>query len=176
MDYLYQLSDGLISKATLHPLLVHFPIVLFFVFIFLYALNIYSQKLVSNGINLGILLVLLILGLVAKYTGENAGIEAGPTLTNPRVLTNHASHAINFIRGIATLLFTFVLVEFYLIRKSIIKGKAIIVGRVIIFLIAIFTSVLLTQTGHSGAILVYKYAAGVDIPLRRAEKVIQGDR
>ncbi len=173
MDLLFQFSEGLISEVTLHPLLVHFPIVLFFVFMVFYTLGFFSQKLVSNWINLGILVVLMIISIVVKYTGENAGVEVAPTLVNPRALTNHATHALDFVWSIGALLFSFFIVEFYLIKKSILTGKLLILGRVIVLMVGISTSVLLVKTGHTGSLLVYKYAAGVDVPLRRAEKVIE---
>ena len=163
----------LTGPTNLHPMIIHFPIVLLFVFLVLYIISSFTSVLISQWINFALIIVLIFFCFVSKYTGENAGIEVGPTLVNPRALTNHASNALDFIWSIVGLGIIFALVEFIIIRKKIVARTYFLFFRSSILAIGLVSILLLLKTGHTGANLVYQYAAGVDIPLKRAEKVIE---
>lgn len=165
--------EELMSLTNVHPMIVHFPIVLLFVFLSLYLASFFTQKMSSQVCNLLILVSLIVFGLISKDTGEDAGIEVGPTLTNPRALTNHAEHALNFLWSVAFLLVVFVVVEFFLIKKNLVPPRVNIFLKGIVIVFGLASVLMVTKAGHTGATLVYKYAAGVDVPVRRAEKIIK---
>ena len=176
MSSLGQIFVEVMNVENVHPMIIHFPIVLLFVFLSFYTVTVFSPKSISQWINLGLVAILIIFSFISKSTGEDAGIEVGPTLVNPRALTNHATNALNFIWAICIMGGLFVITEIIVEKKKLLSGKPLQGLRILVLASGIFSTAMLVKTGHTGADLVYKYAAGVDIPLRRAEKVIEQHR
>ncbi len=141
-----------------HPLSVHFPIALL-LFGTLFKLLGYWRRLLLLNTPGTIMLVLGVLtGWLAIYTGNLADGIVSRNICDPTVLKDHENSAYTMI----WLFSGAVALELINYFKILPVKKVIVNGIVGVLLLA--GSGFLVYTGHLGAELVYEQAAGVNVP------------
>jgi uncharacterized membrane protein len=138
--------------AGLHPLAVHFPIVLAFVWPVLDLVGLLTKRDDISRVALGILVTAVISSLFATVTGQAAfdlAIEAG---ISPELLNSHADDA----SLIPWLLLLVLVVRTVGVLKLGKRGHiaAIAAGFAACFLVY--------RAGETGGALVYRHGIGVD--------------
>lgn len=143
---------------TWHPLTVHFPIAFLMLsgILSLYLLINYSGSLAK--FNLALMGLGIITAFLSLYTGDIEDGKVSRTLCDPTVLKTHENYGYYMIWCYVTL-FIFWMAKLY---SRLQHYKAIIT--LFIALSSIAGLGTLVYTGHLGASLVYKQAAGVEVP------------
>lgn len=142
---------------VLHPLSVHFPIVL----LILASIAVFIQFLVKNKSSWQHLIdISLFSGTaliwLAIYTGDLADGIVSRTLCDPTVLKDHENFGFYtaYVFSAASLVL--------ILTKTIAKGRKGL--RILLLVLALSGVGLITYVGHLGASLVYDQAAGVSVP------------
>ena len=144
--------------AALHPVFVHFPIVIFLLYIIFEALGLFREQY-SN-----IALILLLLGVVAGTAAVFTGNQAAEVLIKAsqigkvipkELIEEHENYAT------ITLWFYFVLaaLRIYLTVKKKFGKKM----KAVILLLGILGYFFVYQTGKRGGKLVYDFGAGTKV-------------
>ena len=144
--------------SQLHPLVVHFPIVFFFSYIFLEIANSFLKNKHIEKIVLSLLILGIIGGLVSVLTGN----QAFQYLSQNSSLTQYNSYVIEKHEYYASITIWYFLAV--LILKLYFKIKKKIDTRLhyIFVIFALGGSVLLYKTAEWGGILVYKFGIGTE--------------
>jgi uncharacterized membrane protein len=153
----------MLDIQTWHPLTVHFPIAFPTLsgFLSLYLLVKYSKSLAQ--FNLVLLGIGIVTAFISIYTGDQEDGRVSRTLCDPTVLKTHENYAYYMIWCFVTLFIFWVAKLYSRLRHY----------KMIMLLFICITSLAglgtLIYTGHLGASLVYKQAAGVNIPAEDCE-------
>lgn len=145
--------------ARLHPLVIHFPIVLLFLYLGLELLNIFLKNYQIRKYSLIILAFGVLGGIVSVLTGNQAfqKIIEHPNFTKLHLILieKHELFAsLSMWYFLALLLF-----QFYRFIKK--KNESRLDYLFVIFIVV--GAILLYKTAKIGGILVYKYGIGTDL-------------
>lgn len=144
--------------SSLHPAVIHFPIVIFLLYILFEFLGLFKEKFSNTAF---VLLILgLIFGIIAVLTGNQAAevlIKTSQIGKNiPKELVeeheNYATLTLWFYFALAALRIYFVVNHKFNKKKKIIILLCAIVGYIFVF-----------ETAEHGGKLVYNYGAGTKI-------------
>ncbi len=144
--------------SSLHPLVIHFPIAIFLLYIFFEFIGLFKESYSNTAFIL--LIVGLIFGIIAVLTGNQA---AEVLIKTSQIGKNIPKELIEEHENYATLTiwFYFVLaavrVYFVVNRKFNKKMK------IIILLCAIIGYIFVFETAEHGGKLVYNFGAGTNI-------------
>lgn len=141
-----------------HPLFVHFPIALLLVGTFFKIMGLWGRGQFLSLPGTILLIIGVVGGWIAIYTGDLADGIVSRNLCDPTVLKDHenSSYTTMWLFSCALLLDCF-----FLLNLSSFKNKLFNFLVVIILMVG---SGFLIYTGHLGASLVYQQAAGVNVP------------
>ncbi|MFH1528595.1 MAG: DUF2231 domain-containing protein [Bacteroidota bacterium] len=143
--------------ASLHPVIIHFPIVLFIVYSIFEILDRNSKNYDYSKIAVGILLAGVLTGMFALLTGNSAAQSAVPLSESAKeILDLHESNA-------TFMIFFYITLAAFRIWMQL-KKKITHKIRMAFIILSIFGWILIYNTGNAGAILVFKHAVGVTIP------------
>lgn len=141
------------ALAEFHPLIVHFPIALFILYIFFEVISLFTKTDFFNKAAALILFLGVITGLIASLTGNLAADTVVDKFE--LVVKKHQEWA-----TMTQWYFTFLLIfRFFLIFKQKFSGY-IRYGFVVLALFGIF---MVYKTGHYGGKLVYRYGIGTEL-------------
>lgn len=137
----------------IHPLIVHFPLVLPFVAIVvdLLGLSVRTLRYTARQAATALYTVAALAALVALFTGQDAADGALLTPAAERVLADHAMWAQRTVWFLFLYAAARVACEWWGRRASLLVSSAI--GLLVLFMLA--------QTGEKGAQLVYEHGVGV---------------
>ena len=135
----------------LHPMAVHFPIVLIFLWPLIDAVGLLLKRADVSRVGLALLLLSVAVSLFATATGQAAFDEAIAKGADPQVLNTHADNA----NPIPWLLMVVAAVRLFGAQK--LKAKGQIAGIVL----GVLLWPLVIRTGDSGGKLVFDHAIGV---------------
>lgn len=145
------------NLAGLHPMIVHFPIVLFVSYILVEVSNLFFKQSIVDAVNFIILLAGVLFSVVAVLTGNQAHNAALHILQSKpaeivKVLELHETMA-----TISLWLFTAILfLRYYLFSKNKLTQK----WKILISIIAFFGVVFIYQTAFLGGKLVFDFGVG----------------
>ncbi|MCX7876677.1 MAG: DUF2231 domain-containing protein [Melioribacteraceae bacterium] len=143
--------------AELHPMIIHFPIVLFVAYFLVEFSNLFFKQTLVDGINFIILLAGVLFSIVSVLTGNQAQNSVLPIMHSKpielvKILELHETMA-----TITLWLFTIILfVRYYLFSKN----KLNQIWKIIITIIAFVGVILVYETALLGGKLVYEYGVG----------------
>lgn len=139
----------------LHPMIVHFPLVIAFLMplTILYAIFIADKRNSSSRIWLGILITAVALSASSFLSLElgEGNEEIVEKVVSEHKIEDHSDYAENF---------TYSTVASVLLAGMVFFGKFGNIPKFGLILTSFLTLMLAFPTGHSGAELVYKYNAG----------------
>jgi uncharacterized membrane protein len=145
------------NLAGLHPMIVHFPIVLFISYFLVEVSNLFFKQPIVDAVNLIILLAGVLFSVVAVLTGNQAHNTALHILQSKpaeivKVLELHETMA-----TISLWLFTAILfLRYYLFSKNKLTPK----WKILISIIAFFGVIFIYQTAFLGGKLVFDFGVG----------------
>ena len=145
------------NLAGLHPMIVHFPIVLFVSYFLVEVSNLFFKQSIVDAVNFIILLAGVLFSVVAVLTGNQAYNAALHILQSKpaeivKVLELHETMA-----TISLWLFTAILfLRYYLFSKNKLTQK----WKILISIIAFFGVVFIYQTAFLGGKLVFDFGVG----------------
>jgi uncharacterized membrane protein len=144
----------------LHPMFVHFPIVLFFVSLALDGFARYRNHLISYRYGVAVLAGALTSSILAVITGS-ASEEAAERVVSESLIEQHEMFATAFLLLTATL--TVWRAVGRLVARR--RGDQSFVPLVapVYFGAAVLAAVVLIAAGHTGASLVYEHGAGIPV-------------
>lgn len=138
---------------NIHPLLVHFPIAILTLAVFVSLLEVFLTRDWIIKSRLWLYILGSLSAIVAVLSGKAAADSVSPPFSAEMTLSNHSDSAyIVLWYFLAFTLIQLVLPRFIKIDKTWV--------RIAYFLIACFGLSLLITTGDLGAKLVYKYGVG----------------
>lgn len=145
------------NLAGLHPMIVHFPIVLFISYFLVEVSNLFFKQSIVDAVNLIILLAGVLFSVVAVLTGNQAQNTSLHILQSKpaeivKVLELHETMA-----TISLWLFTAILfLRYYLFSKNKLTQK----WKILISIIAFFGVIFIYQTAFLGGKLVFDFGVG----------------
>ncbi|MEW6005054.1 MAG: DUF2231 domain-containing protein [Stygiobacter sp.] len=145
------------NLAGLHPMIVHFPIVLFISYFLVEVSNLFFKQSIVDAVNFIILLAGVLFSVVAVLTGNQAYNAALHILQSKpaeivKVLELHETMA-----TISLWLFTAILfLRYYLFSKNKLTQK----WKILISIIAFFGVIFIYQTAFLGGKLVFDFGVG----------------
>ncbi|MDF1610840.1 DUF2231 domain-containing protein [Stygiobacter electus] len=145
------------NLAGLHPMIVHFPIVLFVSYFLVEVSNLFFKQSIVDAVNFIILLAGVLFSVVAVLTGNQAYNAALHILQSKpaeivKVLELHETMA-----TISLWLFTAILfLRYYLFSKNKLTQK----WKILISIIAFFGVIFIYQTAFLGGKLVFDFGVG----------------
>ncbi len=146
--------------ANYHPLIIHFPIVLFLLYILFEFISLFStNKIVYNIANL-ILFLGVLAGIAAVLTGNQAAEVAmrsniGNTKWLEELIDKHEQYA-----TITVWYFAIILTVRYFLT---IKKKFTLKLKITFVILAIVGSIFVFETGEHGGDLVYEHGVGTSL-------------
>lgn len=145
---------------NIHPLIVHFPIVLFlFSSALTFAMLIWRKPIMLRGA-IALTALALVSGFVAQRTGEKAELSITRTSELRKAIHEHEEYADKTMWTYGVVL----LLQIGVLALSSRKKTAIATGLKVIALAgALLGAYLIYQTGDHGGMLVYKHGAGVQM-------------
>ncbi len=145
--------------SKLHPIVIHFPIAFFMLYIFFELVNLYSTNLSLKKISLLVLLFGVIGGIVAVLTGNQSFqvLQSNPALTQLHTLmiSEHEDFAT------ITVWYFFVILVYQIFQ--FLKNKKNVKKQYIFVIFAAIGLYLIYQTAKFGGQLVYKFGIGTDL-------------
>ncbi|MEE9431119.1 MAG: DUF2231 domain-containing protein [Melioribacteraceae bacterium] len=144
--------------AELHPLIIHFPIVLLFSFVGLEILNLFLKKKYLITISHVLLFIAVITSLAATLTGNLAMQEVIDKITNKDIIEAIEKHE-EFASLTLWYFFTLLIIKTYLVLKKKFAHK-------LQYLFVIFALVglyLIFTAAKLGGVLVYKFGVGTEL-------------
>ncbi len=145
--------------SKLHPVVIHFPVALFSLYVLLEIINLFLQEPKYHKWINGFLLLGVIAGITAVLTGN----QAAASITKSSHVTENIKEIIEEHETYATLTmwyFTVLLgVRFYLTNKKKFT-KMLKVTFVILAIVGLF---LIYETGEHGGKLVYDFGIGTKL-------------
>lgn len=145
--------------SKLHPIVIHFPIVLFIFYIFLELVNLHAANLSIKKTSLLILFFGVIGGIVSVLTGNQSFqvIQSNPVLTQLHriIISEHEYYAT------ITVWYFFVILVFQIFQ--FLKNKKQVRKQYIFIIFAVVGLYLIYQTAKIGGQLVYKFGIGTDL-------------
>lgn len=145
--------------SQLHPLIVHFPIAFFFLYIILELVNFFLKKNEVEKIILSLLLLGVISGILSVLTGN----QTLQYLTEFSSLTQLHTYLIDKHEFSASItiwyFFALLILKYYFLLKK--KNDALLHYIFVIF--ALGGLLLLFNTAKWGGILVYKFGIGTEL-------------
>lgn len=143
--------------AELHPVFIHFPIVLFFAFFILEFLNLFYQENIIDGINFITLIAGILFSVVAVLTGNQAKALVIPLLN---VKQAELAEILDLHETAATLSLWIFTGIFFLKYYLYAKRKFSIRWKIFITIMAFIGIVTIFETGLLGGKLVYEFGVG----------------
>lgn len=143
---------------TWHPLTVHFPIAFLSLSGLLSIYLVFSFKKTIAQFNLGLLLLGILTAIISLYTGDIEDGAVSRKLCDPKVLKDHENYAYYMVYMFSASFLSWLVILF----KSFKQLKNIFLSIILVLNLGGLGS--LIYVGHLGASLVYKQAAGVNIP------------
>jgi uncharacterized membrane protein len=144
--------------SQFHPLVVHFPIVFFYLYIFLEIANIFLKR---NNFE-KIMLSLLILGIIGSLVSVLTGNQAFQYLSQSSSLTQYHFYLIEKHEYHASIMIWYFLAVLILKFYFFIKKKKDTRLHYIFVIFALGGSVLLYKTAELGGVLVHKFGIGTE--------------
>lgn len=153
--------------AKLHPLLVHFPIAIFSLYIFFELLTTFWEN-ENLSVFINILLLLGVLGGLASVLTGNQAHEALKPFIEKHLISNELIEEHEQFANITLWYFFAILVaRFYFTTKKLFTKKI----KIVFLIFALIGSYFIYETGEHGGKLVYKYGAGTELMNQKIEKV-----
>ena len=139
---------------NIHPMLVHFPIVLFIIAVFLDLVNLLWKKEWLHSSALAMFIMAALASMVTYLSGKQAIDSVSVPLNAELTASHHADWAMYtiFYFGIYTAIRSF------LFWKKLDGNKLV---TIILFLAGLAGCALLAKTADLGGKLVYKYGVGI---------------
>ena len=149
--------DALLPEwaPNLHPLIIHFPIVLLVVAVFTSLVEVILAKEWIYRSRIWLYILGTLSALVAVLTGRQAADSVSPPFSAEMTLSKHSD------MGHYTLFFFMALTLAQLLVLRYGKSNKKLV-KILILIAGTAGLILLIQTGDLGAKLVYKYGVGVN--------------
>lgn len=141
-----------------HPLFVHFPIALLLVGTLFKITGIWEKGKFLSLPGTILLILGVIGGWIAIYTGDLADGIVSRTLCDPTILKDHENSSYTTMW-----LFSCALLVDFLFQLKLISFRSKLIDIMVIITLLIGSGFLM-YTGHLGATLVYQQAAGVHTP------------
>ncbi len=146
--------------ADLHPMIVHFPIAIYLVYVVFEVVGLFMQEEHFAKTAQYLLFIVLLTSVLSALTGNQAA-----DMINDLKLNNYENIAIEIEEheSIANLfiwftVFLFVSRTYLLLKKNLIRKYRIIIA--VISIIGVF---LIWETAEHGGKLVYKFGVGTDL-------------
>lgn len=145
------------SLAGLHPMIIHFPIVLFISYFLVEVSNLFFKQSIVDAINFIILFAGILFSVVAVLTGNQAQSAALHVLHSKpidviKILELHETMA-----TISLWLFTAILfLRYYLFSKNKLTQK----WKIFISLVALIGVIFIYETAFLGGKLVFDFGVG----------------
>jgi len=141
--------------AGFHPMIVHFPIVLFLLYFLFELIGVFFPRFEDSA------LLVLFLGIVTGVIAVLTGNQAAGFFVKNFTVNDLTLEAIEEHEFLATLLlwyfFGILIYRYYLRVKKKLNGKI----KYILLFLTIIGSILVYQTGAAGGKLVYEHGVGV---------------
>ncbi len=146
--------------ADLHPLIVHFPIAIYVIYVVFEITGIFYKENHFTKTAQYLLLVAVITAVLSALTGNQAEDIASKVLLNnsseiEEAIEEHESIANIFIWFTT---FLFVCRTYLLLKKNLLRKY-----RIIIAVISVIGLFLIWETAEHGGRLVYKYGIGTEV-------------
>lgn len=145
--------------SKLHPIVIHFPIAFFMLYIFLELVNLYTNNLSIKKISLLILFLGVVGGIVAVLTGNQSFqiLQSNPALTQIHkiIISEHEYYAT------ITVWYFFVILVYQIFQ--FLKNKKTVKKQFLFIVFAVAGLILIYQTAKIGGQLVYKFGIGTDL-------------
>lgn len=146
--------------AELHPIIVHFPVVMLSLYIVLEIITYYIKNETLNNMTTWILLFGIITAVNAVLTGNQAEHIASSFFdTTTAFLEESIEKHEQFATFTLWYFLVLLVVRYYLVQKK--KMTKLFKG--VLIILALCGGILIFQTGISGGNLVYKYGVGTEL-------------
>ncbi|MBI5806890.1 MAG: DUF2231 domain-containing protein [Ignavibacteriales bacterium] len=145
------------NLAELHPIFVHFPIVLFLAYFIVECLNLYYKENIIDAINFIILIAGVLFSVVVVMTGNQAKAVALPLMNSKPAEVKEILELHETAATFSLWLFTGIFfLRYYLYSKRKLSMR----WKIFITIIAFIGIVTIFETGLLGGKLVYEYGVG----------------
>ncbi len=167
--------------ASLHPKIVHFPIVLFLSYVILELAGLVLKKQILSDIAIGTLMFGLLFAILSVLSGEQAARLAQQNkylVINPRfsefyqeLISRHESYA-----TYSVWIFSFLCIaKLHLIIRTRVKKqfiKRLQLINILLLILAIIGAYMIFLTGETGGVMVYEHGIGTKLFTPDSTKII----
>ncbi len=145
------------NLAELHPMIVHFPIVLFISYFLVEVSNLFFKQAIVDAVNFIVLFAGILFSVVAVLTGNQAQNAALHVLHSKPIEVVQVIELHETLATISLWLFTAILfLRYYLFSKNKLTQK----WKILISVVALIGVIFIYETAFLGGKLVFDFGVG----------------